>query len=400
MKLTALQETRLKWVVNSGEVLPPNHSIKCLKGKELHIARFEDAGSQHIKVWFDRPTEIKLAGVVTVWTFGYLFLPHWSGAIRQTLAPVPIAPRLPSISQGGNMQSFTVPIGGCTWQQWLDAYKQWQSSAPATTPVPATATPKPGKALKTTWLKGLPIQLSSQDPSKCKSVKAGESVNFDTIGATLTDSHLLVTLKGEKFWVFLPHWELGAITARSATTPTFPGIDLAKLRATCIKESTGNVSDAKIDQLLLALCTEGPKFSVKTALDLAHFLAQVFHESGRLLFTKEEGGDSYYAENEYDQNADGVYFCGRGLMQCTWSYNYQNVKDRTGVDCIANPALLEQYPLALTSALCWWDENNMGELTTGGADSDVERVTRRVNGGTTHLEDRIYLFRLFKDCLK
>lgn len=139
-----------------------------------------------------------------------------------------------------------------------------------------------------------------------------------------------------------------------------------------------------------AACIE---FSITAPVRLAAFLAQIGHESGGFVHTRELWGPTP-AQNRYEgrkdlgntQPGDGPKFRGRGLIQITGRDNYQKLKDALGVDVINNPALLEQRPLAARSAAWWWATNGCNEIADTG---DFTRLTRRINGGTNGLNDRL-----------
>lgn len=68
---------------------------------------------------------------------------------------------------------------------------------------------------------------------------------------------------------------------------------------------------------------------------LAYVLATVYHETGkRMQPVKEFGGEAYLRSKKY------YPYYGRDLVQTTWRWNYQKVKDFTGVDVVSNPDLI------------------------------------------------------------
>jgi putative chitinase len=112
---------------------------------------------------------------------------------------------------------------------------------------------------------------------------------------------------------------------------------------------------------------------------------------------EEQGNHAYFTEN-YEgrsdlgntQPGDGAKFSGHGLIQVTGRANHTNVAKKTGIDCVNNPKLLAQYPGALAGSLVWWQDNDMNTLCDGGLDdADVISVTKRINGGTNGLNDRL-----------
>lgn len=164
---------------------------------------------------------------------------------------------------------------------------------------------------------------------------------------------------------------------------------------------------------------------VNTVPRLAHFLAQVDHESAnfsvtreslnysaeRLLkvfpkyFTKanadvyarkpEAIGSRVYANrmgNGDEASKEGYKFCGRGYIQLTGKENYKKLGTYLNVDLIAHPELV-QSDYALESACWFFNANHILEICDKGADSDVvEAVTRKINGGVIGLDDRYKLF--------
>lgn len=206
-------------------------------------------------------------------------------------------------------------------------------------------------------------------------------------------------------------------TAPVASTSTFK---LDKLK--------GHIPDAVIAQIP----DTAKKFNITTPLRLAHFLAQCGHESAgfklvnenlnysadglKKIFPKYFPGtlnESYarnpekiasrvYASrmgNGDEASKEGFKFRGRGYIQLTGKSNYASFTKFIGEDCVANPDLVAtKYPLA--SAAFFFDSNKLWSICDKGADdATVTAVTKRVNGGTIGLADRIKHFKEYYSLL-
>lgn len=90
--------------------------------------------------------------------------------------------------------------------------------------------------------------------------------------------------------------------------------------------------------------------------------------------------------NGDEASGDGWRYRGRGLIQCTGRENYMLVESITGLPVVDEPDLLAQPLPALQCAIAWW-ERAIPDAILG----DIERVTRRVNGGVNGLEHRVAL---------
>jgi len=178
-------------------------------------------------------------------------------------------------------------------------------------------------------------------------------------------------------------------------------------------------------------------FDGMTPLRLAHFLAQCDHESQgftrteeNLKYTKLErivqifrhdvdtNRDRIISQQELDHakryvgnpeklanfvyanqngngneaSGDGWKFKGRGFIQLTGRDNYNRAGLCLGVDFIKNPEFVSQ-GYALTVALWFFKSNKIWDkCDIGATEQAVKEVTRRVNGGTIGLDERIKLF--------
>ena len=187
------------------------------------------------------------------------------------------------------------------------------------------------------------------------------------------------------------------------------------------------------DNVIAQIAETAKKFNITTNLRLAHFLSQCGHESGgfkavsenlnysadglKRTFGKYFPGnlaESYakqpekiasrvYANrmsNGDEASKEGFKFRGRGYIQLTGKGNYTSFTKFIGEDCVANPDLVAtKYPLA--SAAFFFDSNKLWSICDKGADdATVTAVTKRVNGGTIRLADRIKHFKEYYNLLK
>ncbi|MQA39042.1 glycoside hydrolase family 19 protein [Rugamonas aquatica] len=134
------------------------------------------------------------------------------------------------------------------------------------------------------------------------------------------------------------------------------------------------------------------EFGIDTPARQASFLAQVGHESGQLLYVQElASGAAYEGRKALGNNVagDGIRFKGRGLIQITGRANYTAAGAALGLDLVHYPEILEQPAHAARSAGWFWKTHGLNALADAG---DQVAVTRRVNGGTNGLADRLALF--------
>lgn len=143
---------------------------------------------------------------------------------------------------------------------------------------------------------------------------------------------------------------------------------------------------------LNACCAQ---FSINTSPRIRHFIAQASHESNCGLWTKElSDGKKYNGRTDIGNvnPGDGPKYKGGGYLHITGRYNYQKfanfIGDQNvmlGVDYLA-----AHYPWQASGF--WWMTNNMNSYIDRGA--TVEQVSRKVNGGTNGLADRIAKYKL------
>jgi len=181
------------------------------------------------------------------------------------------------------------------------------------------------------------------------------------------------------------------------------------------------------------------KYNITSHVRLAHFMAQIAHESGNFkavvenlnysadallsvfpkYFKDKNGvldkalalkyarnaemiGSRVYASrmgNGDEASKEGYKFRGRGYLQVTGKDNYKAFSTFIGEDCVANPDLIAtKYPM--DSAMWFFDKNKLWDICDKGATSEVVTlVTKRVNGGTHGLSERVLKFELFNKLL-
>jgi len=210
------------------------------------------------------------------------------------------------------------------------------------------------------------------------------------------------------------------VTNVAAVTPTTtPVVSVGGLKLDTLK---GHIPDS-----VIAMIPEvASKFEINTPLRLAHFLAQCGHESGGFKLTQEnlnysaKGLNGIFKKyfptldsavpyerkpekiankvyggrmgNGTEASGEGWKFHGRGFIQLTGKDNYTAFTKSIGEDCVANPDLVAS-KYALASAAWFFNKNGLHKMADDGAnDATVTSITKRVNGGTIGLPDRIKHF--------
>ena len=134
------------------------------------------------------------------------------------------------------------------------------------------------------------------------------------------------------------------------------------------------------------------QYAINTLLRESAFLAQVGHESGRLVYVQEiASGKAYEGRKDLGNTkvGDGVKFKGRGLIQLTGSTNYKQWGADLKLDLLTHPELLETPINACLSAAWFWDKRHLNPL----ADQQLfSQITKVINGGLNGQLDRQLLY--------
>ena len=201
----------------------------------------------------------------------------------------------------------------------------------------------------------------------------------------------------------------------SAPIAPVGGLKLDKLK--------GHIPDA----VIAMIPDTAAKFQINTPLRLAHFLAQCGHESGGFKATQEnlnysaKGLNGIFKKyfptlesalpyerkpekiaskvyggrmgNGPESTGEGYKFRGRGYIQLTGKENYTAFGKSIGEDMTVNPDVVAS-KYALLSAAWFFSKNGLHKIADEGAsDTVVTKITKRVNGGTIGLPDRIKHFK-------
>lgn len=198
-----------------------------------------------------------------------------------------------------------------------------------------------------------------------------------------------------------------------------------------------NLNKARLNEFVASFNMYAVHFGINTPKRVAHYLSQVFTESGALSSTSEnmnysaqrlmqvwpsrfktlEIANQYahnpekLANNVYanrmgngsEASGDGWKYRGRGYIGLTGREQYQkfNSYDMCTADVMRNPDKVSEYPLNQVSAMWFWERqklNGIADQDDGGkiGETIVERITKKVNGGQIGISDRKYYYRRFK----
>jgi putative chitinase len=160
------------------------------------------------------------------------------------------------------------------------------------------------------------------------------------------------------------------------------------------------------------------KYDINNAKRQAAFIGQCAHESGNFKILQEnlnysaEGlmktwpsrfptkeiadqfarqpakiaGKVYNGRLGNTSEEEASKYLGRGLIQLTGKDNYERCGSSIGVDLVSHPDLLLDPQNAALSAGWFWNKHGLNELADA---QEHGMITKRINGGTIGLDDRI-----------
>jgi putative chitinase len=163
---------------------------------------------------------------------------------------------------------------------------------------------------------------------------------------------------------------------------------------------TPTLSPAKRAAYLPLLEAAARAEEINTPLRMAAFLAQLLHESGELRYFQELWGPTD-AQQRYEgrkdlgntQEGDGFRFRGRGPIQLTGRANYRRFGALLGLPLEEQPELAATPRVGFQIAAAYWRARGCNALADRGTKAAFVTITRRVNGGTNGLQDRLARYR-------
>jgi putative chitinase len=213
--------------------------------------------------------------------------------------------------------------------------------------------------------------------------------------------------------------EKTATPAKERLAPVRPA-EFVIIAVEQLREIMTKATEANISKYAPALNDEMAKYEINTPQRIAHFIAQIAHESGSFRYSSENLNYSagalrtvfgkYFKSdelaNEYarkpekianrvyanrmgngdEASGDGWKYRGRGLIQLTGKENYTRCGEGIGRDLVSNPDQLATDAHAAVAASGWY-WNSRG-LNAYADKDDVETITRKINGGLNGINDR------------
>jgi putative chitinase len=173
-----------------------------------------------------------------------------------------------------------------------------------------------------------------------------------------------------------------------------------------------------------------PLFDIDTIGEIRHFLSQGAHETDSFNALKEYAtGEAYDTRidlgNTPERDGDGQRLKGRGIFMTTGAFNYKKATlewnesyPDNKKDFFKNPDLLEYPEYAVWSACQYWDHRNFNTFANMPDNAKipykaktkkgvvvllvnpVEYISRKINGGTRGLSERIKFYERAKEIIK
>ncbi|MCX7184927.1 MAG: hypothetical protein NTW90_06805 [Nitrosospira sp.] len=175
-------------------------------------------------------------------------------------------------------------------------------------------------------------------------------------------------------------------------------IDVTHLKAICLTAKAERLA-LFIDPLNAAM----EEFEINTPLRQAAFLSQLAHESGQFRYMEE------LATGEaYDHRADlgntkpqailiaqehgstpGKWWKGHGPIQITGFDNHMACGIALGLDLMNSPKLIAEPEGGCRAAGWFWRTHGLNKLADEGG---ITQITRRINGGTNGIAERLQFY--------
>lgn len=184
-------------------------------------------------------------------------------------------------------------------------------------------------------------------------------------------------------------------------------LTLAHLRAIAGRDLGDISATSNMQAILAGLARRGDAAGLHAWHRLAHFIAQVAHESGRFRYDEEVwgAGGGTDAQKRYDtrvdlgntpqRDGDGFLLRGRTAMQITGGANYRAFRDWARAfapdapDFLREPDALLTDPWEGLGPIWYWETRGLNAYADR---NHIETLTKRINGGLTGFADRLVLY--------
>lgn len=170
-----------------------------------------------------------------------------------------------------------------------------------------------------------------------------------------------------------------------------------------VKRIMPKAAETRVREFVESFNKYAEAFGINTPLRVAHYVAQVAHETGQLRWLEELASGAQYDTgakakalgNTPQKDGDGQKYKGRGYLQTTGRANYLAYQN-SGF-CVGNimkhPELLAKQPGCQKASMYYWWKKKINQEADR---DDCRGVTKKINGGYSHYDDRVMFTKLAK----
>jgi predicted chitinase len=184
-----------------------------------------------------------------------------------------------------------------------------------------------------------------------------------------------------------------AAASADVQAPRAEGQRLDEIRARELQRVVPGLSRRRAREIAPHLNAAIASAGMTSQKERAAFVAQLAHESqGFSRFEETASGSRYEGRADLGntERGDGRRYKGRGPIQITGRKNYREAGEALGIDLENHPELASQIDIGFRIAAWYWTSTGISEPARAG---DFAQVTVLINGGMTHYDRRLVLYR-------